>query len=381
MSPDRHEPLLAEYDRLASNLAARGEVIRAHMVDLLAADRSLKIHSITLRLKTRRSLEAKLARPDRTYENLWDVTDIVGIRVITYFEDAVDRVGRIIEAKLPVDFSHSVDKRIARDTESFGYRSLHYVCALAKGNLDGLSEESTLPEVARCEVQVRTVLEHAWAEIEHDLGYKSREAVPAHARRRLNRLAGLLEIVDQEFVTLKNELEHYARTLPERVTSAESHAVSLDRLSLESLLDCEETRTLDDEIAKLIGKEIGKETFFPDYLLRMLDSSGIRTIGEAKDGLVRHRTAIGTIVKPYFAFTEATWHLSPEQLTQAPRGYCLFFLAHVTVLRSPSLGVGKVERLAHLYRQLDYPNDARTAQRVASKLIDAFKESAIFLDD
>jgi hypothetical protein len=56
------------------------------------------------------------------------------------------------------------------------------------------------------------------------------------------------------------------------------------------------------------------------------------------------------------------------------RGYCLFFLAHAAVLDAPSLGINKVERLAHLYRELDYPDDARAAQRVASDLVDAFRD-------
>ena len=107
--------LLADYDRVADALRGRAEAVRDHLERLLVAEPGLKLHSVTVRLKTRESLERKLARPDRTYARLWDVTDLIGVRIIAYFEDGVERVARRIEAALPVDFMHSIDKRRRRD--------------------------------------------------------------------------------------------------------------------------------------------------------------------------------------------------------------------------------------------------------------------------
>jgi ppGpp synthetase/RelA/SpoT-type nucleotidyltranferase len=362
--PMPHAELLADYDRHAPALARHGEAMRAQLEAWLRADDQLKLHSVTLRVKSRASLARKLARPDRTYARLWDVTDLVGLRVITYFEDGVDRVGKLVEARLPVDFHHSTDKRARGDASRFGYRSLHYVCR---------APAADLPEDARYEIQARTLLEHAWAEIEHDLGYKSRDAVPADVRRRLNRLAGLLELADQEFVAIRRELTAYADALPQLIASADA-AVPLDALSLRSLLECAEARTLDDQIAQRLGKALGDEPFYPDYLVRMLASSGITSVGAARSGLERHGRAIVGMVQPYFAFASSTWRLSPDGMERILRGYSLFFLAHATVLETQALGINKVERLAHLYRELDYPDDERAAQRVASQLVDAFRE-------
>jgi ppGpp synthetase/RelA/SpoT-type nucleotidyltranferase len=360
-----HEAWLDDYDRMTPRLRARGEAIRDELAARLGEDAGLKLHSITLRIKTRDSVAAKLARPDRTYAALTDLTDLVGLRVITYFEDGVDRVGRVLEASLPVDFRHSVDKRKQAAADRFGYRSLHYVCRLP-GDDD-----------LRYEVQVRTLLEHAWAEIEHDLGYKSRDSVPAVARRRLNRLAGLLELADQEFAAIRRELADYATGLPERIANADD--VPLDRLSLGSLLDHPDVRELDAQIAAELGRGLGGPPFFPEYLLRMLEASELATVAATRAALARHRAAIVAMVQPYFRFASAAWRLTPDQLDQVSPGYSLLFLVHAVVLDAPSLGIDKFARLAHLYHRVDYPDDRAAAERVAGELLAALDAHRGFL--
>lgn len=381
----QYDTFLSLYDASLPTLHARGEALRDRIESWLragatattASGRTPKVHSVTYRIKSRSSLSDKLARPDRSYQELWDVTDLVGLRVITYFEDGVDRVGQLIEEKLPVVFEHSIDKRRRGDHAAFGYRSLHYVCRLIPEE-DTLSGEIGLvPAHVCCEIQVRTVLEHAWAEIEHDLGYKTDDAIPVIARRRLSRLAGLLELADQEFVAIRRDLHAYAETLPKQI-EAESDSVPLDRMSLLPLLECAEVRDVDLAIAKALGKELGDEPFFPEYLLKMLASSGLRTVADVRRGVAHNANAIVSMVEPYFAFASRTWSLSPDQMARVFRGYSLFFLAHVEVLRSGSLGIDKVQRLTHLYRTLDYPDDERAAAQVASLLVEAFDDLGAF---
>lgn len=238
MIESRHRPLLAEFDRTAPILSAREASLRHEVGRALERVPGVKLHSITGRVKSRASLERKLARPDRSYDGLWDVTDLVGLRVVTYFEDDVDRVGNVVEAKLPVVLEHSVDKRKRHAPSAFGYRSLHYVFRAG----------GELPPEACFELQVRTVLEHAWAEIEHDLGYKSPALVPEPVRRRLHRIASLLELADEEFAGVRRSLDDYARALPRRIDE-EADAVPLDRMSLVSLVHDASVQELDREIA------------------------------------------------------------------------------------------------------------------------------------
>src|SRR5258708_31765367 len=90
-----------------------------------------------------------------------------------------------------------------RKKEKFCYQSVHYPVKLR-------ANRTALPEYARfsglvAEVQIRTVLQHAWAEIEHDIQYHSAEAIPAAIRRRVMSLAGILAIADREFQAIQNE--------------------------------------------------------------------------------------------------------------------------------------------------------------------------------
>lgn len=58
------------------------------------------------------------------------------------------------------------------------------------------------------EIQIRSVVEHAWAEIEHELRYKSGVQFSDELNRRFNAIAGTLEMVDREFTAiLKNLVE------------------------------------------------------------------------------------------------------------------------------------------------------------------------------
>lgn len=360
-----HTRHLQHFDEAHPELRARAAAVRDDLARVLAEETNLKVHSVTARAKSRSSLAQKLARPDRSYAELWDVTDLVGLRVVTYFEDDVDRVGDVIERRFPVAFEHSVDKRKARDPSTFGYRSLHYVCRF------GASSE--LPPEACFEIQVRTVLEHAWAEIEHDLGYKSPAVVPLPVRRRLHRIASLLELADEEFVAARRSLEDYARALPRRIDE-EADAVPFDRLSLATFVKGTAVSEIDQTIAERLGCTIGDEVFFPDYLLAMLAEAKLATVGDARRALAGHASTVTNLVRPYFAFAERTWRLSPQASGALPRGYALFFLVHAIVLDGAALRIDKVQRLAALYRALDYPTDERAALGIATQLVDAFAD-------
>ena len=62
------------------------------------------------------------------------------------------------------------------------------------------------PQPVKLEIQIRSILQHAWAEIEHDLCYKNSTPLPRKIKRRMYRLAGVLELADKEFSAVKYDL-------------------------------------------------------------------------------------------------------------------------------------------------------------------------------
>jgi putative GTP pyrophosphokinase len=130
---------------------------------------------------------------------------------------------------------------VLRKEERFGYLSVHYLVPL-------LRQRTDLPEYRRfdglvAEIQVRTILQHAWAEIEHDIQYKSLTTIPSGVRRRFMSLAGLLEIADREFQAVQDE--------DERIRNEAKISIQMDQL--------ENVEITADALRKYLDKEIGPD--------------------------------------------------------------------------------------------------------------------------
>jgi len=107
---DSYRRILGQYDQ---KLALYKELIsKVHrLVEEMLQDQLIRAHTVTSRVKERDSLRKKIRDPDKSYSNLSDLTDISGIRIITYFEDDVDRVSRILEREFSIDWPNTTDKR------------------------------------------------------------------------------------------------------------------------------------------------------------------------------------------------------------------------------------------------------------------------------
>ncbi len=139
------DAILAEYDSLTPQLETFCDRLREVISDLLDA-RRITIHKLEHRVKGRDSLASKIARPDKNYERLQDITDVCGIRLITFLPNDVDEVANILEAEFESDAEHSVDKRVYDNPQEFGYTSLHYVISL-NGRRAELAEYSSLKDL------------------------------------------------------------------------------------------------------------------------------------------------------------------------------------------------------------------------------------------
>lgn len=175
-----------------------GPKVEGIIVELLIAA-GVNFHSVSHRIKKLASTERKLQAKGL---ELSDLHDLLGLRVITYFPDEVDICSAIIEREFHINEVDSIDKRALLPPDRFGYLSRHYIASLSPAR-SFLTENRPYKDMT-FEVQIRSILQHAWAEIEHDLGYKATSELPAHLRRRFFRVAGLLELADDEFSSLRD---------------------------------------------------------------------------------------------------------------------------------------------------------------------------------
>jgi ppGpp synthetase/RelA/SpoT-type nucleotidyltranferase len=156
------------------------------------------LHLVAARAKDPGSLLKKI-RAKGYGDPARQLTDQVAARVITYYETDVDKVVSVLRQAFEVDEKRSEDKRVALGLTKFGYRSVHLVVRLPSARAD------TQLRRRWCEIQVRSLLEHAWAEIEHELVYKAGIVYPDGVLRQFAALAGAAEVLDQQFLLLRHE--------------------------------------------------------------------------------------------------------------------------------------------------------------------------------
>jgi putative GTP pyrophosphokinase len=166
------------------------------------------------------------------------------------------RVNDIIAATFRVHVESSIDKSEALGADRVGYRSLHLICDLGEDRL-------RLPEFRRfsdCkfEIQIRTALQHAWAEIEHDRGYKLRGALPSHLKRKFSLLAGLLELADTQFDELSQAIEKYSEDVAKKANEGYL-SIELNSSSVRELLALKIGEPLQDPFHSEIWPELLRE--------------------------------------------------------------------------------------------------------------------------
>ena len=236
-------------------------------------DSRLFLTAIEARVKKEKSLAGKLVLKGTKYATLTDITDLVGARVITSYTDDVDRIASIAERLFEIDWENSVDKRRLHQLDSFGYNSLHYICRLPGYDF-------------RFELQLRTTLQHAWAVINHDNGYKSDIEIPQEYLRRMNRLAGMLELADDEFSRIRTELTDYRRRVQTLVKNGKLDDVQLDGDAFRSYLQAGRFNPLNKRIAAINQAEI-QETPLDNYL-QVLKWLGCNTLGDVNRLIKRY---------------------------------------------------------------------------------------------
>ena len=264
---DLHCEMILEEYREAKPILERMLVEIPALLRETLAKNGILVTAVDARIKTEESLRGKLELKGNKYATLSDITDIFGGRIITFYTDDVDRIAAIVEQLFEIDWDNSVDKRMLHQLDSFGYNSLHYICRM--------------PEFPfRFELQLRTTLQHAWASINHDIGYKTGVEIPREYLRRINRLSGILEMADDEFSRIRSEITDYRRRVQQLVQNGKLDDVLLDGDTFNSYLQARPFDSLNKRIAAINQAEI-QEVPLIRYL-RVFVAFGCKTLGDVQ---------------------------------------------------------------------------------------------------
>lgn len=169
-------------------------------------ENDISFHSIKSRVKSVESFKEKAAR-EKYNDPINEITDLAGFRIITLFEKEIHQISDIIKKLFKIDYNRSEDKSDLLDADKMGYKSIHYIAELSEERVLNTNLEIFL--ALKFEIQIRSILQHAWAEIEHDRNYKFKGKLPKNLQRRFYALAGMLEIADREFNTLSEEVDKF----------------------------------------------------------------------------------------------------------------------------------------------------------------------------
>ncbi|HEX7887860.1 MAG TPA: hypothetical protein VF522_00755 [Ramlibacter sp.] len=265
------------------------------LTELLVA-RGIAVHLIEGRTKEVASFREKITRASKAYVNpLVELTDLTGIRIIAYYQDDALAIGSLIEEEFVVrGLSGASDGELPGE---FGYRSAHYIVQLSDtrasliewGGLGGL----------KAEIQVRTVLQHAWAAISHKLQYKREEDVPRTLRRKLSRLSALFEIADDEFSALKSASGVLVHQISERLSVGDQR-IAIDKLSVRKYLETSPKVKKLSEIAEAAGftfdveDDLDEEEDKSDsvsQLIQLAGVAGLRTIEDLDQAITTTPTS------------------------------------------------------------------------------------------
>ena len=181
-------------------------------ISLFLKENKIPFLNVSGRLKDLESFVEKIERKKYT-DPFTENEDFCGIRIIVYYPKDINEVQKIIDREF--DIQTSFDKGDELEINEFGYRSKHSIVKVKKGWLSAPNYRGL--EDIKVEIQIRTILMHAWAEIEHKLAYKNKQQIPKELQRQLFRLSAKFEESDGQFQSLKEGIENYRNEVKENV--------------------------------------------------------------------------------------------------------------------------------------------------------------------
>jgi len=232
------------------------------------------------RAKSVTSFAEKITRKWKDLETnnpVTEFTDLCGARIITLTKSHSDAICKFIEDNFDIDWANCVNAIERLQTSEFGYLSRHYIVSLKKDAFPSGEIPLTIPKdiypvkgrPMKAEIQVRTILEHAFADVTHDLCYKSSFKVPDKWKRQVAAVAAALETTSNEMEAIVAGIQDYAANYGGTLTPEET-VIEIEKLSIILRFD-KNNAELAGRIARL-AITIGEWKRATDVLQKFVDA-------------------------------------------------------------------------------------------------------------
>jgi putative GTP pyrophosphokinase len=225
---------MKELEEFYSQNIGRYEIVANKIEELIKEilrSKNIQIHSVSGRVK---SLDSYLKKAEKYKDPKNKIMDYIGIRIITYVLKDMETVSSTIGNEFNIDKNNSINKSKELGNDKMGYRSIHFIASIN-------DDRKKLTEYTACkdcvfEIQIRTILQHTWAEIEHDKNYKYSGVLPNEIERRLNLLSAVLESVDNEFNTISQEIDNYIKNVKKKIEEDNLACIDLNSASIKEFI-------------------------------------------------------------------------------------------------------------------------------------------------
>jgi putative GTP pyrophosphokinase len=240
-------------------------------------------------------LSEKYLDSSKDYRELDDIHDQAGLRIITYYEDDVDRAAAVIKREFHLDPENSIDKRVT-EPDRFGYRALNCICKHLEKRVSDVEYKRFAG--IWCEIQITSILSHAWSEMEHEW-YDLREAYPEEVKRKFSQLAALLQLAESQFVDIRKSRTQYEQSVAVRI-GAKVLDLPVNAVSLKSFIEQDPlVAQIDQEISAIVHLPLGVELTDRFAERRALSAilAGMTKLQDVHDSLAKFRSAVISYVR------------------------------------------------------------------------------------
>ena len=308
--------LIEKYSDIRYDLHKTAQSILKYLQRLLNSN---QFNDLYFRTKDEKSLLKKIIAKENKYRELKEITDLIGFRIITYFSDEVDVICKILEKSFKIDYENSINKGSDLNYNQFGYSSIHYVFELTNELLEDSKKHLNGYKV---EIQIRTMAQHVWAENEHKLGYKNIFSIPHNIGRKFSRIAAMLELIDEEFISIKSLIENYNNSLKD-LNSDEllKKKINIDTLEyyynyVEDIIEAEK------EIAQEINAELKNYRLFFENIIHNIKDLGFSKLNDIHKYFLKNKDRIIKFAKirlskrEYISNGILLWYICYDKILQ-----------------------------------------------------------------